>query len=227
MDIYGSALLDFYKNDQSQTLWLHNSYGETEEMPVDVFFREEEEMPEIELKAMHLCKGHILDIGAGVGSHALILQKYHKDVTAIDTSLNAVNIMKQRGVKHAFHQDVFTYKGKFDTLLLLMNGIGLTRTLEGLEHFFEAAKSLLNPKGTLIFDSSDISYLYEDSMKPKDKYFGEVSYAYEYKGEKDEWFKWLYIDPSTLKTLALKHGWNCKIIIEDEYDQYLAQLTLH
>lgn len=227
MDIYGQALLDFYNNQPEEKLWLHNNYGEAEEMPVDVFFREKDEMPEAELLALQLCKGKVLDIGAGAGSHALVLQERGFDVTALELSPGAAAVMQKRGVKRVIQQDIFQYKTeKFDTLLLLMNGIGLTQNLSGLERFLQHAKQLLLPAGQLIFDSSDISYLYEDLPLPPNKYYGEISYQYEYKNQQGNWFNWLYIDLETLKKQAKKQGWNCQIIYEDDMDLYLAQLTL-
>ncbi|MFN0290626.1 class I SAM-dependent methyltransferase [Pedobacter helvus] len=226
MDIYGNALSDFHQSGKADTLWLHNSYGEPEEMPIDIFFRNEEDMPEIELKALSLCKGKVLDVGAGVGSHALLLDKKKIDVSAIDISPIAVQIMQERGVRNPQLQDFFQVKEKYDTLLFMMNGIGLTRTLQGFEDFLKSAKKILNPKGQLLFDSSDISYLYDDMPMPTHQYFGEISFCYEYKNQKGNWFNWLYIDPTTLQRLSKQYGWNCKILYVDEQDQYLAQLTL-
>lgn len=225
MDIYGNALLDFHKTGKADVLWLHNSYDEPEEMPIEVFFRGEDDMPEIELKALGLCKGNVLDVGAGVGSHALLLDKKGVDVTAIDISSTAVAIMQERGVKKPLLQDFFSITEKYDTLLFMMNGIGLTGTLQGFENFLETAKNILNKNGQLLFDSSDISYLYDDMPMPENQYFGEISYCYEYKNQKGNWFNWLYIDPTTLQRLSKQHGWNCKIIYHDDNDQYLAQLT--
>jgi len=226
MDVFGKALSDFYKNGEADVLWLHNSYDEPEEMPIDFFFRDDEEMPLLELQALQMCEGKVLDIGAGVGSHALVLQAFNTDVTAIDVSEAAVNIMKDRGVKKALLQDVFTYQEKFDTILMLMNGIGLTGTLPGFKAFLIKLKKLINPGGQVLFDTSDIAYLYEDLPKPQNQYYGEVSYQYEYKGEKGNWFNWLYIDPKTIKTIAYETGWTSEIIFDDDEDQYLVKLTL-
>jgi len=226
MDIYGNALLDFHKTGKADVLWLHNSYDEPEEMPIEVFFRGEDDMPEIELKALGLCKGNVLDVGAGVGSHALLLDKKGVDVTAIDISSTAVAIMQERGVKKPLLQDFFSITEKYDTLLFMMNGIGLTGTLQGFENFLETAKNILNKNGQLLFDSSNISYLYDDMPMPENQYFGEISYCYEYKNQKGHWFNWLYIDPTTLQRLSKLHGWNCKTVYHDDDDQYLAQLTL-
>lgn len=227
MDIYGQALLDFYKNKPEEKLWLNNNYGEPEEMPIDVFFRDEAEMPEAELLALNLCRGKILDVGAGVGSHALILQERGFEVSALEISPAAVSIMQKRGVKTVLSQNIYQYKTeKFDTLLLLMNGIGLTGNLTDLDRFLQHAKNLLLPGGQLIFDSSDIFYLYEDLPQPKNNYYGELRYQYQYKNQQGDWFNWLYIDQKTLLKTALKNGWKAEILYEDELDLYLAKLTL-
>ena len=226
MDVFGKAITDFYKTGEADTLWLHNSYDEPEEMPVDVFFRDDEDMPVLELQALQMCKGKVLDIGAGVGSHALVLQAFNVDVTAIDVSEAAVKIMSDRGVKKALHQDIFNYTEKFDTILMLMNGIGLTGTLPGFKDFLIKLKSLVNPDGQVLFDTSDIAYLYEDLPKPQNQYYGEVSYQYEYKGEKGNWFNWLYIDQETIKEIAKETGWTSEIVFDDDEDQYLVRLVL-
>lgn len=226
MDVFGNALTDFYLHGEADTLWLHNSYSDIEEMPVDIFFRTEDEMPPLEHYAISRCYGDVLDVGAGVGSHALILQELRHKVTAIDISADAVKIMQQRGVKNAIVQDFFTITEKYDTLLFLMNGIGLTGTLSGFVDFLQKAKNLIHPDGQLLFDSSDISYLYEDLEKPENQYFGEVNFCYEYKGQKGNWFNWLYLDQTTLAHIAQQNGWHLDVLFEDDDDQYLARLKL-
>lgn len=225
-DVYGQALYDFYYR-RNHKLLLYNNYGPKEEMPIAIFFRDKEKMPTIETMAMSLCRGKVLDIGAGVGSHALILQKQGMDVTAIERSALAVDVMKKRGVKKAIAGDIFALSDmKFDTLLLLMNGIGLVGDLEGLKMFLQHVKNLLLPGGQLLFDSCDILYLYQGGPTPPDRYYGEISFQYEYKNQKGEWFDWLYVDQQTLETVAAQIGWDCQVIYEDDKDQYLVRLTL-
>jgi len=227
MDVFGEALKDQYTKPPSETLWVHNSYDEPEEMPVDIYFRNESEMPDLELKALELCRGKVLDVGAGVGSHALVLQSRGFDVTGMDISASAVSIMTQRGLKKAVEGNILKYKeDTFDTLLFMMNGIGLTGTIKGLTTFLKDVKSLLKPDGQLIFDSSDLSYLYQEVSFPASGYYGEVSFRYEYKSVKGSWFKWIYVDQQTLKSLAEKQGWKVEIVFEDDQDQYLARLSL-
>ncbi|MGX5691246.1 class I SAM-dependent methyltransferase [Arcticibacter tournemirensis] len=227
MDIFGEALSDYYYKGRAETLWLHNSYAEPEEMPVDVFFRTEEEMPELELLALEYSRGKILDIGAGVGSHALMMQKQGRNVTALEQSTQACLIMKTLGVNKVINDDIFAFRNEtFDTLLLLMNGIGLCGTIEGLHLFLNHARHLLNPAGQIIFDSSDIAYLYQDGDVPEDFYYGEIAYQYEYKGNKGPWFRWLYADWRTIADIASTEGFNFRLLHDDGQDQYLASLEL-
>jgi len=227
MDVFGEALKDQFTKPPAETLWVHNSYDEPEEMPVDVYFRGEDEMPELELTALAMCKGKVLDVGAGVGSHALILQKRGFNVTGMDISAPAVTIMKQRGLKQAIEGNILTYKeDTYDTLLFMMNGIGLTGSIAGLKAFLQHVKGLINPDGQLVFDSSDLSYLYQEIPFPLNGYYGEVSFRYEYKSIKGNWFKWVYVDQETLIDIARQSGWDAEIVFEDDHDQYLARLTL-
>lgn len=226
-DVYGAALLDFYKTGQTEPLLLHNSYGEDEEMPMDLFFREEEDFPELEFIALSLCDGTVLDVGAGVGSHCLYLQNRGFDVTALEISTIACEIMKDRGVKQVVNENIFHYqRKKFDTLLFLMNGIGLVETTHGLKQLLAHCKRILKKDGQLLFDSSDIAYLYEGNIPATGSYYGEVRFQYEYKNQQGNPFGWLYIDQGTLIKIAQQDGWVVQILYEDENDQYLVRLSL-
>ena len=227
IDVYGSFLKDFYLNKFEGHVWLHNNYGDAEELPVDSFFRTEEDMPDVEIFALNLCEGDILDIGAGTGTHSVILQRNGFNVTAIELSAGACEVMKLRGVKNIIQQDVMTFKDrKFNTLLMMMNGIGFCGYVEDLKLFLNHAKDLLFSDGQILFDSSDVAYLYEDGEPEKESYYGEIDYQYEYGNKKGDWFSWLYIDEELMNKIALECGWSLQIIYHDEEDHYLGRLTL-
>ena len=227
-DLPGRAMYNFYVNGSKEKLWIPNTYGPKEEMPLKVYFRELKNMPEIEITALQHCKGKVLDIGAGAGSHTLALQQKGFDVTALEISPKAVNVMKLRGVKKVVEQDVFAFEtGGFDTLLLLMNGIGFTGNINGLKLFLQHSKKLLNEGGQMIFDSSNVAYVYDNQPPEMENYYGEIKYQYEYKKYKTGWFSWLYIDEKTLVKTATDEGWKTEILYKDEFDQYLARLTVN
>lgn len=226
-DILGQAIHDHFYKAASHKLWINNEYGPKEEMPLETYFRGEDDMPDIEWLALNECRGTVLDIGAGAGGHALLLQERGFDVTALEISALAVDVMKARGVKNVLTADIFQYTDKqYDTLLLLMNGIGLTGTLLNLEAFLQHVKLLLNKGGQLLFDSSDIAYLYEGQLPDNDKYYGELLYQYQYNRQKTDWFPWLYIDEKTLLKIAADAGYDMEVLLEDEFQQYLVRLTL-
>jgi len=225
-DVIGIALKDYSEGRFSAPLLLHTSYGDIEEMPIEEFFRAPDDFPELEHIALALCDGKILDVGAGAGSHALYLQQQGMEVHALDISPKAGEVMKARGVRQMFNGDFFNYSGQqYDTLLFLMNGIGLAGDLAGLTKLLRHSRNLLQDGGQLLFDSSDITYLYADGIVRRPAgYFGEIRYQYEYRGQKGIPFHWLYIDQQTLIKLAHTEGWVVQILYEDENDQYLARM---
>lgn len=227
-DVYGAALLDFYMGTEASPLLLYtNNSSASETMPVDLFFRDKDEFPEQELIALALCDGKVLDIGAGVGSHSLYLQEVGFDVTALELSTTACEIMEKRGVKQIVNENIFDYQDeKYDTLLFLMNGIGLVENINGLKRLFEHAKKLLKPRGQLLFDSSDINYYYPSEKDKPTHYYGEITFQYEYKGQKGRPFGWLYIDQNELIKIGNQAGWVVQILDEDHHYQYLARMEL-
>lgn len=227
-DVLGNALIDYQHGKSFEKLLLHTSYVEEEEMPVEEFFRQPDDFPELEHIALALCDGKVLDVGAGAGSHALYLQEQGMDVHALEISPKACTVMQKRGVRHVLQGDFFEYRGdNYDTLLFLMNGIGLAGSLIGLKKLLHHCKSLLNTGGQLLFDSSDIAYLYADGSVEKPLgYYGEIGYQYEYKKQKGQPFNWLFIDQETLIQLAHAEGWVVQVLYEDENNQYLVRMEV-
>jgi cyclopropane fatty-acyl-phospholipid synthase-like methyltransferase len=187
-------------------------------------------MSEIERKALDMAKGRILDVGAGAGCHSLVLQKRGLDVTAIDISPLSVETMKEREVKKVIEQNFLTLEGQYDTILMLMNGIGIVGTLERLPEFFKQLDKILAPGGQVLCDSSDISYVFEDEEGMIDipnemDYYGEHSFQMQYKDTIGEPFDWLYIDADTLKQKAGRCGYVVEVVAEGGHYDYLARLT--
>jgi len=224
-DILGEALLDFLKKGTDQRLIAHTSYGPDETYFLDYFFREFDDMPDLEQFALTLCTGKILEIGSGAGSHALLLQEEGRDIVAMDTSIGCVNVMLKRGLLKVQHMNIFNLPtGGYNTLLLLMNGIGIARNLGGLVRFLKKAEDITDSQAQIIFDSTDVSYtLTEDSLETG-KYVGEIQYQFDYLGVKSPWFDWLYVDQERLYEICSGTQWMPHILFEDEKGHYLARL---
>ena len=229
-DPMGQAIADYHATGRAARLRVFSPMFDEDEIPVATLFRRFDEMPAIEQEALKVADGAILDVGAGAGCHSLALQAMEKRVTAIDISPLAVETMQQRGVKDVREQDFFTLDGRFDTILMLMNGIGIVGTLSRLPAFFMQVDHLLAPGGQVLCDSSDLCYLYEDEdgiidLTGVEGYYGELSYQLQYKAVKGEPFPWLFIDPETLREQAAAQGFHCDILARGEHYDYLARLT--
>ena len=234
-DPIGNALLDYLKGSHDKYITVRSDISEDDIIPVNYFFRDFEKMPELEQKALLLCKGKVLDIGAGSGSHSLYLQNKDIDVTALDMSELSCKCCEKRGVHKVINEDYFelTGKQKYDTLLMLMNGIGIAGSIDNLDRFFSIARELLNPGGSVLLDSSDIKYMFEDDEEEmeniitgsNDFYYGEVTYIMEYKGITSDPFDWLFIDPGLLNTIAINNRFKFELLSHGPNNDYLARLT--
>lgn len=229
-DPMGAAIYDYHKSGSAGTLLVHSSMFEDDEIPVETLFREFEDMPELEQKALELAQGKILDVGAAAGCHSLALKEMGKTSVAIDISPLSVQVMKERGVDARevnFYDPAFDEK--FDTVLMLMNGTGIIGNLDNLPAFFARLREILNPGGCLLIDSSDLRYLFEEEdgslmIDLADDYYGQLDYQMEYKDVLGEPFDWLYIDFETLAFYAEENGFIAELVAEGDHYDYLALL---
>ena len=227
-------MFDFQTNNSPEDIITETTISEEDEMSVDYLFRSYNEMPKLEQKALQLAIGKTLDVGCGAGSHSLSLQNDRSlEVTSIDISEKAIETCKLRGVKNAKVQNILDFEGeKFDTIILLMNGVGIFGKLENCNKFLNKLKSLLNPGGQILLDSSDIIYMFDEDedggkwIPSSNDYYGELVFNISYKGEKEEPFDWLYLDYNTLQNAAIANGLKCELILEGEHYDYLAKLSI-
>lgn len=230
-DPMGAAILDYLEHGKADKLRVFSSQFDEDEIPVRTLFRTEKQMSPLERTALQLASGRILDVGAGSGCHSLALQAAGKEVEAIDISPLSVEAMRRRGVGQAVQANLFSdsFYGAYDTLLMLMNGSGIIGRLENLPAFFRKAKQLLRPGGSILMDSSDLRYLYEDEdgsfvIDIAGDYYGEVDFRIQYKKVEGDPFDWLYIDFQTLSLYAAQNGFTAELVKEGKHYDYLARL---
>ena len=228
-DPIGAAINDYARTKKPQDIIVSSDICDDDIIPIEVLFRKLDEMPTIEQMALDKCTGNVLDVGAGAGAHAIELMDRGIQVSAIDISAGAVDWMTKQGIS-ARKVNFFDLKNEtYDTILMLMNGIGIAGTLANLERTLRHAASLLNSGGKILCDSSDIKYLYEDEdgslwVDLNSEYYGNFRFQMKYKNEKGDWFDWLYVDFDNLFKVAESVGLKARRIHEED-DHYLAELT--
>ena len=231
-DPMGQAIYEYHKYGKADDVIVHSSMFDDDIIPAETLFRTFDQMPALEQKALELATGDILDVGAGSGCHSLALKEMGKTSVAVEISPLSVKVMKERGVDARlvnFYDPSFTET--YDTILMLMNGTGIIGNLDNIQAFFSRIKQLLKPGGSLLIDSSDLSYLYEEEdgslmIDLADDYYGLVDFQMQYKDTMGEPFDWLYLDFNTLSYYAEESGFTAELIEEGEYYDYLARLTL-
>jgi SAM-dependent methyltransferase len=229
----GSALVDYHNGDTEAKIIIASELWEDEPTPVAAFYRpDRHELPELERRALELCRGRVLDLGAGAGRHSLELQSAGHDVVAVDPLSEAVAIMTERGVRDARRGGLDTVSGeRFDTVLALMHGLGIIGDLHGLGRLLHDLPGLLEPGGRLIGDSADLSAVLADEapelaaeLSTPDRYLGEVEFRLRYRGREGAPYPWLFVDPATLELLGQAAGTQVHIDRHGDRGSYLAVL---
>lgn len=230
-DPLGAAMLAYRQGQTNAVIQVYSDIAIDDVIPVRYLFRAFDDMPAWEQLALETCCGRVLDLGAGAGSHALWLQAQGYEVVAVDNSPGAVAIMQERGVRVVWHADFqhLAIDDPFDTVLLMMNGIGVVGDLKGLNAFLSSARHLLKPGGQILLDSSDIRYLYEAEAVPlplpDGRYHGIIGYQMTFGAVQGEAFSWLYLDFHKLARQAEHLGWRCECLAKGSHFEYLARLT--
>lgn len=118
-DPIGRAVYDYHFHAVNEPIVVHSEDFDDDLMDTSYLFRTYRAMPAMERKALSLCRGHVLDIGACAGAHTVYLQEKGFEVTAVENSEFCCKVLKDRGIQNVVHQDILKFNcQKFDTILL-------------------------------------------------------------------------------------------------------------
>jgi len=76
-DPIGQAILDYHKTKKPFDIVVSSDLCDDDIIPIEVLFRTYNDMPELEKLAIKLCKGQVLDAGAGAGVQSTLNRTTH------------------------------------------------------------------------------------------------------------------------------------------------------
>lgn len=222
LEPFGQALLAYWQGNESATLIHEYKTGQKKSLPVSVFFRTHSDFFPTEYAFVY-CRGRILVVGAGTGVHALELEKQGYEVTAIDICPQAVQIMRERGIKDVRQRDFLQFEGEtYDTIFMLGHNIGMCETLKGIKGLLHRCEMLLRHGGQLLVNSVDESGSID---APNHRgYPGELEFRLCHDGNLGPWMRWLHVDFDALTSHALECGWSTDKLRDTKEGAFLARL---
>ena len=204
--------------------------------PVDHYLDEPADWQPHDHRALRLCRGHVLDIGAGAGRTALELQRRGMAVTGLDTSAGAIEIARRRGLRDTVLNTVDAYAGasaRYDTFLLLGNNLGLLESAERAPVFLDALARLANPRARLIAQGTDpygttdpVHVAYHRRNRERGRLGGQLRLRLRYRLLATEWFDYLNCSPAELEGLLTGTAWRLKSIDDRDHPYYFAVMEL-
>jgi len=193
-------------------------------------------LDERDLWAVGQLAGRVVDVGAGAGRAAHLLQERGQQVTALDTSPGAVRACRQRGIGDVYlgsprQAAADGMAAGFDSALLLGNNIGLLASREAAGPFLADVGALLRPGGVIVGTASDPyqtgnrAHLdYHERNRERGRLPGHATIRVRYQRLATGWFDWLIPSPGELEELARPVGWQITDLRRGPGPQYAVVL---
>ncbi len=216
-DLFGQAFMDFHKGRRFK-LRLERDDGYVDEQDLSLYFKDFDEFPDVERKALRHARGRVLDIGVGAGRVALHLQRQGMRVLGIDISDKALEVSRRRGVRELAKMsacDLRLRRDSFDTALAFCNNFGLCGNMDGVREMMERLHRIIRDDGVFLAESihptrtdnpRHLSYhrLNIERGRPP----GQATLRELYRGKRGEWWDLLMVTPLEMRRLCTSTGWS-------------------
>jgi len=205
--------------------------------PADQYLAEPEQWPAHDRRALRLCRGQVLDIGAGAGRNAVELQRHGIAVTGLDTSPGAIEVARRRGLRDTVVTTIDRYAAaaatRYDTFLLLGGNLGLIEGSERAPVFLAALARLANPGARIVAQGADpygttdpVHVSYHRRNLERGRLGGQLRLRLRYRLMATEWFDYLTCSAEELEPLLAGTGWRLKEFDDADHPYYIAVMEL-
>lgn len=232
-DAFGRAIRDHHLGEQTEPLRQRDGDNIDDHPVEDYYFGdvvESETTPWLE----SWLDGPLLDVGAGVGKHALYFQKQFETV-AVEVSDNLVETMRERGVADARRGDMFELRGQFEddrfrSALAIGTQVCLAGSMEGLREFLADLAAVTTDDATAVLHSYDptvpeVSELLGYRSDPMPGLAHRVT-VFEYEDEVDAILYFRLFSPDRLREAASATGWSVEDVVRPNWEaSYRAALV--
>jgi SAM-dependent methyltransferase len=184
------------------------------------YFAPFDQWPPQEQEAMQFVQGRVLDVGCGAGRVCLYLQEQNFDVLGIDNSPLALEVCRQRGVKHVSLTPINRLSpqlGVFDTVIMLGNNFGLFGSYQGAKRLLKRFYHLTTPTARIIAESRDIyqttdplHLAYQARNRERGRMSGQIRFRLRYQTCKGPWFDYLMVSPGEMEDILIGTGWHAE-----------------
>jgi len=218
---WGRALQDHFRSGRVRPFFVHDSNGSCMQHSTAEAFSVTKRLQAIDEKALSLCRGRVLDVGAGAGRDALKLKAMGLDVLATDADPRCVEIMNARGLTTARCIDIHNLEeANFDTIILMQMTVGIAGTLDRLVKLLARLARFVCEDGQILLDSMSSAYLAGSPHYPGQRQI-EIYYG-RYVGTT---IPWLYVDYDVLRICAKQVSLHTELILRGPLlHDYLARV---
>jgi SAM-dependent methyltransferase len=189
--------------------------------------------PALHRRAMRFVRGRVLDVGCGGGRVCLHVQERGGEAVGIDISPGAIEVCRRRGVRDARLlgiEDIDDSLGRFDTVVMLGNNLGLLAAADKGRDLLRRLHALTTERGRIVAESRDpagtddpVHLRYHAANVRRGRLPGQVTIRVRYRDAATPWFDYLMVSPAQLEELIDGTGWRLARTLESD-DTYVAVL---
>ena len=232
-DAYGQAMLAHYHcNPSFEIVERDDGYFDVSSYGSTTYFSEYPAWKPIEQQAMTYVHGSVLDIGCGVGRHALYLQTHGWDVTGIDVSPLAIKVCQLRGLKktHVMAIESLQFPAhSFDTILMMGHNFGLMGSFQKAQTILQQFHHITKDIATIIAHSNDIYQTenpdpleYQAFNRQRGRMSGQLKLKIRYKKYATPFFDYLMVSQQEMQDIIKNTGWTIHKVLQHDSPTYIA-----
>lgn len=217
MDLFGKALLAFYRGHSDAPIRLIRDDGWEDEHSPGLYF--EPEPFDFERPALGVINGPTIDVGCGAGRHLKWFNSQGHKADGLDVSEGAVEVCHEQGLREVERFDVLSgsmTNSHFmaENISLFGNNVGIGGTFEGSTTLFRILRQMCAEGGYLVLTGINVRetdnahhIAYQEKNVAEGRRRGEVKIRVSYDGDVGPEFNWYHPEPDEVEELGSLTGW--------------------